>query len=204
MLSLAHRCIFVHVQKTGGESIGAMLGAEPGDQHKHRTALELRALYGDEVWASCFKFAFVRNPWDRLVSWWSMIDAMRPNLASSQVNPFQRFILTRATTFAEFLLNCDEVVEDHDGRKHIFQNQIDYLADERGTLLVDYVGRFETLHEDALYIAERLGLSASLPHLNPSRHAPYARYYDRALALLVAKRYAPDIEAFGYSFSESA
>jgi hypothetical protein len=205
MLSLAHRCIFVHVQKTGGESISAMLGAEPGDPHKHRTALELPSLYGEEVWASSFKFTFVRNPWDRLVSWWSMIDAMRPNLAAGQVNEFQRFVLTRAATFGEFLTNCDAVIADHDGDKHIFRNQLHYLTGPQGELLVDFVGRFERLAEDTGAVAKRLGLPPTqLPHLNRSAHRPYTEYYSPPLRDLVAERYASDIAAFGYRFSESA
>lgn len=202
MLSLQYCCIFVHIQKTGGESIRAMLGAESDDPHKHRTAQELRDLYGEETWASCFKFAFVRNPWDRLVSWWSMIDAMRPNLASGQANVFQRFVLTRAATFDEFLLNCDQAIEDDDGRKHIFQNQIDYLTDADGSLLVDFIGRFEDFSDDLRFVCERTGADiSSLERRNNSRHRPYREYYSEGSAAFVARRYTKDIAAFGYSFA---
>jgi hypothetical protein len=197
----APNCIFVHIQKTGGESIRAMLGLQLADPHKHRTAAELRALRGEESFSRAFKFAFVRNPWDRLVSWWAMINAMRPNLATGQVNAFQRMVLTRANTFEEFLLNCDEVIADHDGTKHIFRNQIDYLTDPQGEMLVNFVGRFERLQEDADAVADRLGVPPlRLPHLNRSARRPYAEYYPSSLRDLVAEKYARDISAFGFAF----
>ena len=48
------------------------------------------------------------------------------------LNKFHRFILAKATTFEEFLENCDEEIIDSDGRKWIYRNQIDYLTDASG------------------------------------------------------------------------
>jgi hypothetical protein len=192
------RCIFIHIQKTGGSSIRQALGLPQQGPEKHRFATEQRALCDPAVWNAYFKFAFVRNPWDRLVSWWVMIDR---NIRAGHVpNGFQAYVASRAHSFEEFLRNCNEEYHDADGIKSIYRNQVDYVCDDSGKLLVDFVGRFERLEEDFATVAARLGVATAIPHLNRSTRSPYAGYYTSALASLVAERYAKDIAAFGYEF----
>lgn len=200
MISHPLRCIFVHVQKTGGSSVRQALRMMQHDPDKHRFAHELRALYGEACWGNYFKFAFVRNPWDRLVSWWQMVER---NAASARpMNGWQRFILSRARTFEEFLTNCDQDYHDHDGSKWIFRNQLDYISDGDG-IIVDFVGRFESLEVDFAAIAERLRLPPlQMPHANRSAHKHYSEYYTEATRALIAARFARDITAFGYSFEK--
>src|SRR5438477_13059262 len=56
--------VFIHINKTDGSSIEKALGV----RHEHRTALEKRAQLGEKFWVKKFKFAVVRNPWDKVVS----------------------------------------------------------------------------------------------------------------------------------------
>jgi chondroitin 4-sulfotransferase 11 len=202
MIDHEHRAIFVHIQKTGGSSVSSAFGFRTHIEEKHFRADQLKALYGDEVWRTYFKFSFVRNPWDRLVSWWSMIDAKRAESDTGQrLNNFGDYILRTARTFEEFLLLATDEVADTDGEKSILRNQIDYLVDARDALMVDYVGRFEALADDFQTISQRVfGAPVALPHVNASAHAPYQRYYTDELAALVARRFARDIERFGYTF----
>jgi hypothetical protein len=161
----------------------------------------LQPLYGNEAWNGYFKFAFVRNPWDRLVSWWSMINGARPLFEAGQpLNRFQSFVLERARTFEEFLDRCDEEVVDPDGRKWIYRNQIEYLTDEAGQLMVDFVGRFETLTQDFETVRQKLGVVQVLPTENRSGHDHYTQYYSSAMAENVGRRYERDIARFGYRF----
>ena len=205
MISADRHWIFVHIQKTGGNSICSAPGVEFYDPHKHFFARELRDIYGNATWEACFKFAFVRNPWDRLVSWWSMIDARRHAVTPGrQLNKFHHFVLERATCFEEFLDNCDEEIVDGDGRKWIYRNQVDYLTDLSGAMLVDFVGRFETLEQDFAAIARRILTSpVRLPYVNGSKHLHYSQYYTPAQAEKVAQRYARDIVVFGYKFEHT-
>lgn len=201
MLSHDLRCIFVHIQKTGGSSIRHALHWGHEDADKHRLARELRVTYGDSCWNSYFKFAFVRNPWDRLVSWWRMIE--QSAASGRPLYGFWGFILSRASSFEEFLMNCDEEYHDKDGAKWIFRNQLDYVSDANG-IIVDFVGRCERLQQDFAVVSSRLGLPAmQIPHVNRSEHRHYSEYYSEATRALVAARFARDIEAFGYTFEHS-
>jgi chondroitin 4-sulfotransferase 11 len=196
--------IFVHVQKTGGNSVRTALGGDIFDAHKHWTARELRELHGDAVWNSCFKFSFVRNPWDRLVSWWAMIENSRDYVDLEQPpNAFFGHVLKRSRNFEEFLLRCDGEIVENDGRKNIFRNQIDYLIDGSGAMLVDFIGQYERLQEGFDEICDRLGrASVELERTNASEHAPYTEYYAPATVEMVARHYARDIEEFGYRFGQ--
>ena len=65
MINHRYRCIFVHIPRTGGTSVQRFFGTHWQD-HKDisRYAEELEP----QTFASYYKFALVRNPWDRLVS----------------------------------------------------------------------------------------------------------------------------------------
>jgi len=196
--------IFVHIQKTGGTAVRSALGMEIYAERKHFLARDLRDVYGKAAWESSFKFSFVRNPWDRLVSWWSMIDNHRhASTAANSGNEFTRYVRQRAQSFEEFLTRCTDEIVETDGRKHIFRDQIDYLVDDKGKLIVDFVGRFERLQEDFDQVTARLGVpSATLPRVNSSQHAAYTSYYTPAMAEEVGRRYARDILAFSYRFGD--
>jgi chondroitin 4-sulfotransferase 11 len=203
MISPDRRWIFVHIQKTGGTAVRSALGVEISDVRKHFFARELREVYGQAAWEQSFKFAFVRNPWDRLVSWWSMINGGRARAGAFPLNKFSAYVLRSANTFEEFIANCTEEIRDSDGRKHIFRNQIDYLTDENGRTIVDFIGRFERLQEDFDVITRRLGFERlELPRVNESQHLAYEDYYSPAMAEAVSRIYERDIATFSYRFGE--
>src|SRR5215212_1801647 len=82
--------IFIHIQKTGGVSISNLLRryiptTTRGRGPRHITAR--RALRQVENPGDYFNFAFVRNPWDRLVSWYTMIDEARRGVADGTAGP---------------------------------------------------------------------------------------------------------------------
>ncbi len=187
-------CVFVHVQKTGGSSIEtALRAADPGASRiekggRHRTAREVRDGMPAAAWERSFRFAFVRNPWDRLVSWYAMcVQATAPNA-------FARYVIDNVKSF-------DQFVEEPTGMlERTTRPQCDYLDDADGTRLVEFVGRYEALAQDFATVAARLGIAAALPHDNPSRHHPYRDYFNDRTRRLVEQRFAADIEAFGYRF----
>lgn len=202
MICHEHRAIFIHIQKTGGVSICAALGLPWATPNRHWLARDLKGVCDPRIWRDYFKFVFVRNPWARLVSWWSMIDALRPAFeAGVPYNRFQTAVLLRCKNFADFLHFEEEVAEPGGSVKSLFRNQLDYLTDENGEVLVDFIGRFESLERDWDTVRTRLaGEVAALPRLNTSTHGDYRQYYTPELARIVEQRYARDIERFEYEF----
>ena len=190
------RSIFVHIQKTAGASIEEALraqdpaaGAGLHEGRRHMTAREIRALVGAPTWDAYFKFAFVRNPWDRLVSWYHMC------MQVAEPNPFSRYVREVAPTFERFVTHATTGMGERTTR-----NQLDYLTDDAGTVIVDFVGRYESLAADYATVTRRLGIDAALPHVNTSAHRDYRDYYTDATRDIVGERFARDIARFGYRF----
>ena len=196
VISERNRCIFVHIQKTGGSSLEAVLRAnDPGigsslhEGRRHLFARQIRPLVGEERWDAYFKFAFVRNPWDRLVSWYHMC------VQVPQPNAFARYVRACAPTFEAFVTQATTGM----GERTTY-NQVDYVTDEAGAQIVDFVGRYESLREDFAHVRDRLALPFDLPHVNRSDHRHYRDYYSPATRDIVAQRFARDIAYFGYAF----
>lgn len=211
LLSKKKKFIFVHVQKTAGTSLQQVLRAGAPDaciwHGRHGHASDGVAELGRQRWERFFSFGFVRNPWDRLVSHYSMIRERIDQLPPGQrdrPHPFKielwNYVLHFSHDFESFLDICTGLIFDRDGYKSFLFNQIDYLSDTDGELLVDFVGRFENFEEDARQVLDQIGIKASVPRLNRSSRGHYRRYYSSRTRDLVAKRFARDIAAFGYGF----
>jgi hypothetical protein len=203
ILSRKYRFIFIHIPKTGGTSIADPAYADmkrgalveflgPGDivQQGHVRAVGLRDQLGDD-WDHFFKFAFVRNPWDRLVSLYHYFLQDDEKIKS----PLGRRIAC-CGSFIEFCKQLNTLdLDPH------FDPQVSYLIDYEGNLLLDYVGRFESMDTQFKQICDHLGIPAKpLPHYRKSRHQDYRTYYDDESREIVAKRYWSDIKSFNYNF----
>lgn len=154
---------------------------------KHLPAEILREFVADDMWQSSFKFAFVRNPWDLLVSTYFFIQSTKS--AFDRMEPDFSNVIEHSD-FSAFVRQYPLIAADQQAM----------LSDESGDKIVDFVGRFERLEEDFAYICGRVGVAAELPHLNPSEHAPYREYYDDETRKIVERHFARDIERFGYTF----
>jgi hypothetical protein len=210
LISREKRFLFVHIQKTAGISIRSALERSIPDLRPllgtHDTASQAREHLGDAEYGRYFTAAFVRNPWDRLVSWYTMIVQRSERLSwwrrrrSPGYIRLWQYVHENSRDFEGFVRNCTDEIDDVDGRKSFTRNQVDYISDG-GRLIVDFVGRYERLDDDARRLFERLGLPpAELPRANTSRHDHYGAYYSDELAELVGRRFARDVEAFGYRF----
>ena len=121
----------------------------------------IRERVDDHVWDTYFKFAFERNPWDKVVSWyyWNTRNGARP--------PLSRYI------------------QEHQvGRMKGFE-----LYSQHGEIVVDRVFRYEALQEAMNEIAERLGLAEPppLPHRHPDRPAPRGPLFEPARRRALAR-----------------
>jgi len=154
-----------------------------------------------------FKFAFVRNPWDRLVSCYSeklVGEGRRPDTAPD-LNPpgvERRFYLHMP--FAEFVEAVHRTPDEEANPHFRSQHLVVCRQGPKKRIMADFVGRFERLNEDFAVVVERIGApQLQLPHRlrSPNRESrAYADFYDDRLRRLVHERFRDDIEIFGYSF----
>lgn len=153
----------------------------------HASALEARACIGPARWEDYHTFAFVRNPWDRLVSRYHHLRT-RPNARRHDA-------VAHLGSFADYVR-----WEISLGRRRM--HQCSDLCDRQGRVLVKFVGRFERLEADFAKVTERLGIPVVLPHVNVAVQpkADYRGYYDAELRDLVGRFCAQDCETFGYHF----
>ncbi len=206
-----YRAILVHVPKTGGQSIKDLLGreqsnvdafpgvlsAELGDattgrKHVHMSAREMAAHDQFGYFRSYFRFAFVRNPFDRAVSEFFWRKSRHP-------------VRIAFDTFEEFAHALRDGWEfDKDDGRHI-ASQSAMLCDVDGKLMVDFVGRHEQFAADATRLLHHLGLSPGpFPRQNATRHVHYSSYYSPDSRRIVADLYAEDLERYGYRFESAA
>ena len=202
MISFQKRFLFVHIPKTAGNSIQNVLRDYSEDElvalrseqdgierfglrnpkykiRKHSTLREYRDALGEEQFQALYKFTCVRNPWDRMVSYY-FTPTQKPETWSRKKF---RGIISKAVSVADYLA-LDEGEEDP------FAN-------------VDYIMRFENLSDDFRTVCGRLQIpTAALPQLNRSSRAHYSKYYDNEIRELVRTRFAAEIERFGYTFEE--
>jgi len=146
--------------------------------------------YPEVVYDDYFKFAMVRNPWDRLVSCWKN-KVVRKNMF--------RFTDEKRDRMKEFK-NFVEYVSTLDIKKcdqHIrLQSELIDLNN------VDYIGRFENFDKDLKYILNILDIEVTeIEKKNVSNcNKNYKEYYDDELRDKVAKIYSKDIMLLSYSF----
>ena len=213
MISHKYRCIFVEVPKTGSRSVRELIGRPPrphldicqirdemrqhwthhdGRRHYLYASLYLllpeakRRSMGERQFREYFKFGFVRNPWDRVVSLYLRKEGIQLR-DSMRFEEFVDWIRYSSST-------CIYPVP------HV--NQLDWFVDGSGNLLVDFIGKFERLQQDWAPIAAKLGLPGDLPHVNqnPIARKHYTEYYTDRTRDIIAQRFRVDIERFEYDF----
>ncbi|GGE32253.1 sulfotransferase family 2 domain-containing protein [Psychroflexus planctonicus] len=211
-----NKFIFIHIPKVAGTSIEKHLGIYYKNKSfstelgfgkfeannivyslQHITLaqlLELNLLTKADV-NNFFKFCFVRNPWDRAVSGFK----------------WHKKIKNKKITFREYLLLCKKHFHtNQDNRSMNLENchflpQSWYVFDRKKSLLVDFVGKYETLQTDMNFVLTKLNMELSeLQNHNKSKKIPYFfYYYDIRNIFLVKKIYKEDIVNFKYFFFKS-
>ena len=142
---------------------------------------------------NAFKFGFVRNPFDRVVSLYFYLQ---------KTNCLE---VPETMSFAAFCRQIDRQEFPPVGLyNRLGLNQcnpmVDWLLDQDGRMLVDFVGRHETVAGDFEKICRVIGIQAQIPHENKTAHRPYREYYATEARAIVERVYRQDLDTFGYGF----
>ena len=216
IVSYSHKFIFFHVAKVAGLSIKEalkeyitepekfkiarppkMLGGKPNPLYEmwestllHAKARDAKKELPEEIYNDFYKFAFVRNPWDWQVSYYHFILKQPTHIRYKMVKSMSGF-----EEYLEWVINTKNPFA-----KGATKLQKDMIADKEGKIMVDFVGRYETLVKDFESVCKLLNINAFLPHFNSSGSRDYRLFYNERTKKLVAENFQEDIDLFGYTF----
>lgn len=206
IVSHLHRYIFVAMPKTGTHSVRQALREHLGPddieqvglfvnkrfpfdevaqiKHGHLSVRQMRPYLGDAVCDDYSKFTFVRNPFDRFVSYCAFM--------TRQHGEFER---DAQGTMRRILFQMRPLDHVH------FQPQHTLLTNDADALEMDVIGRVEHMQDDYDAICAKIGIPGrALDKVNSSKRGDYRQYYDQALIDGVAELYRRDLELFDYRF----
>jgi hypothetical protein len=204
LISDTHEFIFVHNYKVAGSSIKSALAPyataprpyagwvrrqldkigllEISDHPSHLKAKEIKKR-GPARWEQYFTFGFIRNPWSWQVSLYAYM--------LENENHRQHELIHAMDSF-------DEYIEWRVSKAKVLQSE--FFCDERGNVIVDAIGRLESIQDDFQAICDVLGIDATLPHENSSSHRDYREYYSDHSKKLIEEHFSEDVKRFGYAF----
>lgn len=153
-----------------------------------------------DYYERAFKFCFVRNPWDRFRSYHAHL---------------VRHYKLKRRFFPDTVASFDKFVHSMKERKILkigffnsknlspLNNQVEWITDDSGKLIVDFVGRFENLDEDVQKVFSRIGIEGVLKrtrNTKPSDVPPYPEIYTDETREIIRQMYQRDISLFEYEF----
>jgi hypothetical protein len=160
------------------------LSFPPQTHADHIRGPVMRSIIGADLFDQYFSFAFVRNPWDWVLS----------NYTYAKSNPRHRSheLVSGFKSFGDYCLwHCN------DNPNIKFQK--DYIFDENKKKILSFVGKQESLQADFKYVCAQIGINAALPHYNASRASKLDLHYTDNLYELVSDRFSEDIKILGYN-----
>ena len=183
MIIEEHKAIFIHIPKNAGSSIEALFAnssfrIQPG---KHDTASEIKSKF-PELYESYRKFTIIRNPYDKMVSWYFFL---------------KRNALENVST------NCD-VIEFNEWIKDPskfwnFNDPISFLKPQHAWVdeTVKII-KYENLNKELNEFFEE---EINLPIVNKSNHEHYLNYYNEESLNIIYNKYKEDFEKYNYKLN---
>ena len=190
-----HKCIFIHVPRVAGTSILWALGKKRGGRdhlpwYVYKTA-------NPNYYDRAFKFAFVRNPWDRAFSAFKYLQNGGNGTSDVQISRE----LKAYCKFTDFVIKG---LGNGLYRNHLlFLPQSDFVVNGEGEVVVDFLGRYESIEEDCGFVFKHLGINyTQFKKSNAGASTvSYKNAYENNESLkIIAELYKQDIRIFGYSF----
>ena len=149
---------------------------------KHASISAVKATYSTE---NIITAGFVRNPWDKVVSWFNYLKLNKRSVHTIDQN----------VSFADFLYSAPDFV---------FTQSYHHLTNLNGDVDVDFIGRFEEFDLYFNLMCELFNIKEGhLKKMNSSHNSVhYSRFYTPDTAKFIKDRFVGDIELFNYAFEE--
>jgi hypothetical protein len=184
------KLIYIHVHRTGGAAFSNILKANLANNYKerlqHAHLSSLRTTFFEKN-AGYFAFGFTRNPWDRILSWYSLIHFNDQKSLAKERERFEAFI------------ESDAALAD---LTSAFQyNSLDYFSNEKGEIKVNKIFHFENLDNEVESLFTQFNLPLrEIPLVNETTKKNYQDYYTDKSRHLIAQKCKKDIDCFNYTF----
>ena len=187
------KCIFVHIPKTAGISITNGLFQNMGGSH--RTIKNYLLYFNNKEFKNYYKFCFVRNPWDRLVS--SYIFLKNGGMHEGDAKWAKKH-LSNCKDFEDFVINF---LQKKTVLNYIhFKPQFEFIC-FMNKILVDKIYKFENIQSAIDDISNILNIEFEIERKNVSKKRDgYREYYNEVTKKIVSNLYAKDIKKFNYKF----
>jgi hypothetical protein len=189
-----YRCIFIHIPKAAGISIRESLFGNK-KWRKHIDAQTFQLIFGKKNFNRYFKFAFVRNPWARTLSAYNFL---KKGGISTPDKTYSEQIISNYPTFEAFVKQW--LTKENASSWIHFIPQYRWIVDKNDKIIIDYIGKVETIQEDYEYIRKKIGIGENLKHVNKGNPKDYRQAYTEEMKHIVEEVYREDIDRFHYSF----
>lgn len=179
----------------------------------HIAPVYVRQLVGEDIWNGYYKVAFVRNPWDWVISQYCQnfckVGSKKYKLGlllnklSLQPHPDLDCREKPFFTKRDFVLHWNLMYRLRNVEDASNSFQYHFVQDKNGNRVADYIGKFENLKADFETFCNHVGLEGfSLPLSNKSKGKTlsYQQYYTGQTKEIVSKKYERDINLFDYKF----
>lgn len=153
-----------------------------------------------------FKWTFVRNPFDRLVSimfaWkWKNINKTLTQLLDlvelGYKIDWKLPDIDQDTKISKLWQNTDFAIIEHIKPMHILTDIL-----KSYNIHIDFIGKYERLNFDWYFIQKKINIKENLPHLNRSNHDTYCRYFKKQKLIdRTVDLYKKDFEYFEYNIN---
>tara|TARA_B110000503_G_C7131535_1_gene406983 strand:- start:263 stop:895 length:633 start_codon:yes stop_codon:yes gene_type:complete len=208
LVNHSKKWIFFHLYKCGGNSLrdtlnNAFKGQTIEMQGVHNLPKDLKLDFdnnlGKGVFESYYKFTIIRNPFDFYLSTYLYCKRFANHFLYNEIHE-------KNLTLFDFIATYDRVRNEQRNAQE-GTNKVctlsEYVDDDNGKCLVDYIGRLETINESYSDICKSLGIEKDLvpfKNVNADRSKDYKQYYNEETINRVTQLFHKDLERFNYKF----